>query len=158
MYALVKNGPRAVIHPLSVLPPEKGANSTPGDRSALCQYRHWASVLPLAQRSGSYDLAYLTLLSVETRRPDRFRGLASHSAGAPAHGSAGLADGGSGHAVATDHCPTYAAAEANLRDHAVRLRNRRGRHCLRRSCDGQGKAGNRNQSDHSSPPFYPGLF
>jgi len=92
-------------------------------------------------------------------RPDWLRGLASHSAGAPADGSAGLADGGSGHAPATDHCPTYAAAEANLRDHAVRLRDRRGRHCLRRSGDGQGKASNCNQSDHSSPPLFAlGLF
>src|SRR5215469_11703444 len=92
-------------------------------------------------------------------RPDWLRGLASHSAGAPADSSAGLADGGSGHAVATDHCPTCAAAEANLCDDAVRLRNRRGRHCLRRSCDGQGKASNSNQSDHSSPPLFTvGLF
>ena len=39
---------------------------------------------------------------------------------------------------------------ADLRDHAVRLRNRRGRHCLRRSCDGQDKASSSNQPDHFS--------
>jgi hypothetical protein len=38
----------------------------------------------------------------------------------------------------TNSCPTRAAAISNLRDHAVRQRNRRGRHCLR-CCDGQGK-------------------
>src|SRR5215469_6539590 len=91
-------------------------------------------------------------------RPDWLRGLASHSAGAPADSSAGLAHGGSGHAVATDHCPTYAAAEANLCDHALRLRNRRGRHCLRRSCDGQGKASKSNQSDQLLLPCLPWGF
>jgi hypothetical protein len=94
--------------------------------------RHRASVLMLVQRS----VAYLSLLSVATRRPGWFRCLASHSARAPADGSTGLANGGSGHASASDHCPTYAASEANLRDHAVRLRSRRRRYCVRRSCDG----------------------
>jgi len=75
-----------------------------------------------------------------------------------ADSSAGLADGGSGHAAASDHGPTRAAADRDLRDYPVRLRNRRGGHCLRRSCDGQGKAGNRNQSDHSSPPFFTVAF
>lgn len=94
--------------------------------------RHRASVLMLVQRS----VAYLSLLNVATRRPGWFRCLASHSARAPADGSTGLANGGSGHASASDHCPTYAASEANLRDHAVRLRSRRRRYCVRRSCDG----------------------
>jgi hypothetical protein len=45
-------------------------------------------------------------------------------------------------------------AEANLRNHAIRLRNRRRRYCLRRSCCGYEKASNSNQPDHSYPPFY----
>src|SRR6266699_3084199 len=73
---------------------------------------------------------------------------------APADGSAGMTDGGSGHAVASHQCPTWAASEANLRDHAVRLRNRRRRYCLRRSCYGYDKASNSNQPDHSYPPFF----
>jgi AraC-like DNA-binding protein len=73
---------------------------------------------------------------------------------APADGSAGMTDGGSGHAVASHQCPTWAASEANLRDHAVRLRNRRRRYCLRRSCYGYDKASSGNQPDHSYPPFF----
>jgi hypothetical protein len=72
---------------------------------------------------------------------------------APADGSTGMTDSGSGHAVASDHCPTWAASEANLRD-TVRLRNRRRRYCLRRSCDGYDKANSSNQPDHSYPPFF----
>src|SRR5262249_29339851 len=63
-----------------------------------------------------------------------------------------MTDGGSGHAVASDQCPTWAACEANLHDRAVRLRNRRRRYCLRRSCDGYDKAGSSNQPDHSILP------
>jgi hypothetical protein len=55
----------------------------------------------------------------------------------PADGSAGVADGGSGHADTMNSCPARAAAVSDLRDHAVRPRdNLRGRHCLRRRCDG----------------------
>ena len=71
----------------------------------------------------------------------------------PAFRAAGLADGGSGHADTVNHCPTKAAADSDLRDHAVRLRKRRERHCLRRCCDGNGEASNSNQSDHSAPPL-----
>ena len=70
-----------------------------------------------------------------------------------ANRAARLANGGSGHADATNASPKRAAAVSHLRDHAVRLRNRRGRHCLRRCCDGKGKASNSYQSDHSSPPL-----
>jgi hypothetical protein len=78
---------------------------------------------------------------------------------APADGSAGMTDGGSGHAVASDQCPTWPASEANLRDHAVRLRNRRRRYCLRRSCYGYDKASGSNQPDHFlSSILYRGLF
>ena len=74
---------------------------------------------------------------------------------APADDSASLADGGSSHAAASDHCPTRAASEANLCDHAIRLRNRHRRYCLRRSCYGYDKASSSNQPDHSYPPFFP---
>ena len=55
----------------------------------------------------------------------------------PTHkGATGMADGGSGDADTSNSGSTWAASEANLRDHAVRLRKRRGRYCLRRSCEG----------------------
>jgi hypothetical protein len=77
----------------------------------------------------------------------------SASASVPTHTPACLADGGSGHADTTNSCPKWAAAESDLRDHAVRLSNRRGRHRLRRCCDGEGKSSNSNQPDHASPPL-----
>jgi len=42
-----------------------------------------------------------------------------------------MADGGSGDADTTNSGPTWAASQAHLRDHAVRLRNWRWHHCLR---------------------------
>src|SRR5262249_13777417 len=72
----------------------------------------------------------------------------------PADGSAGMAGGGSGHADTPNSGPTRAAAVSDLRDHAVRLRSRRGRYCLCRSCDGYDKPSSSNQPDHSSPPFF----
>jgi hypothetical protein len=48
----------------------------------------------------------------------------------PADFSAHMADGGPGDAVTTDSCPERAAAEGDLRDHAVRLVTRRTGHCL----------------------------
>ena len=53
----------------------------------------------------------------------------------PADGSAGLAYGGSCHAHTVNSCPTSAAGGSDLRDHAVRLRNRRRRHSLCRYCN-----------------------
>ena len=73
---------------------------------------------------------------------------------APAVRSTGMADGGSGDADTSNTGPTWAASEANLRDHAVRLRKRRRRYCLRRSCYGYDKASSSNQPDHSYPPFF----
>jgi hypothetical protein len=61
--------------------------------------------------------------------------LASHSDRTPADGSAGLAHRGSCHAHTVNPCPTGAAGGSNLRDHAVRRRNRRRRHSLRRGCN-----------------------
>src|SRR5262249_8516806 len=72
---------------------------------------------------------------------------------APTDHSAGMADGGPGHADTTNSGPTRTASQANLRDHAVRLRKRRRRYCVRRSCDGYDKASSNNQPDHSYPPF-----
>jgi hypothetical protein len=59
---------------------------------------------------------------------------------------------------ASDQGPTWAASEANLRDHAVRLRNRRRRYRLRRSCDGYDKASSSNQPDQFYPPLLPRPF
>ena len=46
-------------------------------------------------------------------------------------------------------------AGGDLRDHAIRLMNRRGCHRLHPYCTGQGKTSNSNQPDHSSLPFKP---
>src|SRR6202043_3707410 len=56
----------------------------------------------------------------------------------PADGSAGLAHGGSCHAHTVNSCPTSAAGGSDLRDHAVRLRNRRRGHSLCRYCNRYG--------------------
>src|SRR5262249_6809232 len=54
---------------------------------------------------------------------------------APADGSAGLPNGGSGDADTINSGPKWAASQANLRDHAIRLRHWRWHHCLRRRCE-----------------------
>ena len=72
---------------------------------------------------------------------------------APAVRSPGMTNGGSGDADTTNSGPTWAAAKANLGEHAVRLRKRRGRYCLRRSCEGYDKTSSSNQPDHFYPPF-----
>ena len=59
-------------------------------------------------------------------------------------GATGVPDGGSCYANTLNSGPTWAASQANLRDHAVRLRNRRWCYCLRRSCDGYDKASSSN--------------
>ena len=69
------------------------------------------------------------------------------SASTPSRTPAGLADGGSGHADTINSYPTRAACIADLRDHAVRLMKRRGRHGLCGCCDGQNKC-NSDQPDH----------
>jgi hypothetical protein len=60
--------------------------------------------------------------------PVRLRSVTS--AVGPTGHSTGMSDGGSGHADTINSGPTWAAPQANLRDHAVRLRNRRWRYCL----------------------------
>jgi len=79
--------------------------------------------------------------------------LASHSDRTPADGSAGLAHRGSCHAHTVNPCPTSTAGGSNLRDHAVRRRNRRRRHGLRRGSNQKGEASNSNQPDHHSVPL-----
>jgi hypothetical protein len=70
---------------------------------------------------------------------------------APADNAAGMPDGGSGYAAASNECPTRAASEAGFSDHSVRLMKRRERHSLRGRCEGQRK-GNRNHSNHRLSP------
>jgi hypothetical protein len=65
-----------------------------------------------------------------------------------------MADGGSGHADTSNAGPTWPASQANLRDHAVRLRNWRWCYCLRRSCDSYDEAGSGNQPDHCFSPVF----
>ena len=57
----------------------------------------------------------------------------------PAGCSADMASGGSCHADTINSYPTHPACFADLRDHAVRLMKRRGRHRMRRCCGDQGK-------------------
>ena len=63
---------------------------------------------------------------------------------ASADHSASMADGASGHADTINSGPKRAASQANLREHTVRLRNRRWCYRVRRSCDGYEKAGGSN--------------
>jgi hypothetical protein len=79
--------------------------------------------------------------------------LAGHPGCTPADGAAGMTDGGSCHAYPVNPCSAYAASKSDLRDHAVRLRNRRRCHSLRRCRNRQGEASNSNQPDHSAPPL-----
>src|SRR5215831_425438 len=65
----------------------------------------------------------------------RWRSVIATAVGSAGH-SAGMTDGGSGDADTINSGPKWAAPQANLRDHAVRLRERRRRYCLCRSCDG----------------------
>jgi hypothetical protein len=67
---------------------------------------------------------------------------------APAVSSTGMADGGSGYAHTSNSGPPRATPEANLRDHAIRVRNWCWASCLRRTCDGDDKASSSNQPDH----------
>ena len=72
----------------------------------------------------------------------------SASTSAPSRAPAGLADIGSGHALAVPHRLARAASQTDLRDHVAQLKKRRRRHCLRRRCKGQGKASNSDQPHH----------
>jgi len=58
--------------------------------------------------------------------------------------STGMAYGGPGHADPFNSGSTRAAGQADLRGHAVRLRNRRWCYCKRRSCEGYDEAGSSN--------------
>lgn len=64
----------------------------------------------------------------------------------PADFASDMAASGSGHADTINPYPTRSACFADLRDHAVRLMNRRGgHHCLCGRCDRQGKSSNSDQ-------------
>ena len=59
---------------------------------------------------------------------------------APTVSPTGMANGGSSYTDTRNSGPARAASEANLRDHGVRLSKRGRRYCLRRRCEGYGKA------------------
>jgi hypothetical protein len=73
---------------------------------------------------------------------------ASGPSGTPAVGSARLTHTGSGLANTVNHYPANATAHAGLRDHVVRLMNRRERHCLRGVSQRQPEQSERYCSDH----------
>jgi hypothetical protein len=77
---------------------------------------------------------------------------------ASAHGSALLAHASSGLADTINHDPAHAAAHTGLRDHAVRLMNRRERHSLRSESERQPKQSNRYCSDHCFLPRFQNGF
>ena len=139
------------------------ASSAPGSGAKPLIYNQVCAACVARSRDADFTIAVLARPVDCRRKPPAHRPSADGACAirrqflsviAPADYSAGMTDGGSGHAVASDQCPTWAASEANLRDRAVRLRNRRRRYCLRRSCDGYDKASNSNQPDHSYPPFF----
>ena len=74
---------------------------------------------------------------------------------APADAAADVAAGSSGHADTMNSDPTRATCHTDLREHAVRLMKGRGRHGLRRRCDGEGKGSNSDQPDHCFLPYEP---
>src|SRR5262249_1818849 len=76
---------------------------------------------------------------------------------APADNSAGMTDGGFGHATASDQGPTWGACGRNRRG-IVRLGRRRRGFWLRRSLEEYYKARSSNQPDHSYPPSLPWAF
>jgi len=92
-----------------------------------------------SRRSGGSSLWRSPPSDANTASPSR----------APADCAAGLADCGSRHAHTVDPRPTRATGKADLRDRVVRLRHRRGRECLRRCRDGEGKASDGDQPDHA---------
>ena len=118
--------------------------------------------------SSSVDLDHAVLAPTKSRRgarahnlaqgcrfqPPYFQNdqLASHPGGASAHGSPGLANGGSCDAHAVYSGSTSAAGGRDFRDHAVWLRNWRRCHRLRRYCNRQGEASSGDQSNHSLLP------
>jgi hypothetical protein len=73
---------------------------------------------------------------------------------APADLPADLASCGSGHADTANPSPARSASVGDLGGDAVQRRKRRGRHGLRRRCDGQGKGSNSDQPDHSLSPMF----
>jgi hypothetical protein len=120
--------------------PRSGATSF-GEDTKIVTLRTAVSGMTELHKRERDQLGYYTALSIQDERiADEFRAIEQ-------------ADGGSGDADTSNSGPTWSASEANLREHAVRLRKRRGRYCLRRSCEGYDKASSSNQPDHSYPPL-----
>ena len=70
------------------------------------------------------------------------------------HSAAGVAAGGCSDAGTIHHVHTGTTCFAHLRDHAVRLMKRRGRHCLGGGCDSQSKR-NSDEPNHCHLPYEP---
>ena len=72
------------------------------------------------------------------------------------HPAADMAAGGCSRAATECVIPLHPRATCltDLRDHAVRLMKRHGRHCLSGGCDGQSKC-NSDQPDHCHLPYEP---
>ena len=81
-------------------------------------------------------------------------GLLSFSVVACDHPAADMAAGRCSYAGTIDIVHTRAACVADLRDHAVWLMKRRGRHGLRGCCDGQSKC-NSDEPNHCHLPYEP---
>ena len=96
---------------------------------------------PVSHFSGKLFLGGVSVvLSASTSRPSRTpAGFSAEMPNVPAGFSADMASGGSRHADTINSDPTHPACFADLRDHAVQLMKRRGRHGMRRCCDDQGK-------------------
>ena len=73
--------------------------------------------------------------TLEARRAHAQSGFLDFSV-ASDHSAADMAAGGCSYAATIDVVHTRAACVPDLRDHAVRLMKRRGRHCLGGGCDG----------------------
>ena len=92
--------------------------------------------------------------SVRWRRPTMRDTVASWFSVACDHSAAGMPASGCSYAGTIHHVHTGTACFAHLRDHAVCLMKRRGRHCLRGGCDGQSKC-NSDEPNHCHLQYDP---
>src|SRR6476661_7687031 len=94
-------------------------------------------------------------MNLEARQCQCMVGLLSCSVACD-HSAADMAAGGCSRATTECVIPLHPRATCltDLRDHAVRLVKRRGRHCLGGGCDCQSKC-NSNQPDHCHLPYEP---
>jgi hypothetical protein len=99
--------------------------------ACLCLAVPWSLTVSEAERAEGDDWRPVVM----DRTPVPLRLVRAPAVRSTGH-SASMTNGAPGHADTINSGPKWAASQANLRDHAVRLRNWRRHYCLRRSCEG----------------------